>query len=314
MRLYATAAAAILIGLGLGASASAQDQVQDEGARRILVYGDSLTWGWTPVAPITPTVRHPAEDRWTTALEAALGEGYEVIAEGLSGRTTNIDDPTDPKLNGADYLPAALASHEPLDLVVILLGTNDTKAYLDRTPLEIGLGAGELINMVHESPAGSGPTTPRPRSCWSAPRPWARRSTPPPRRPSQEAARRAWSCPASTPGSRSSPASTSSTRAASSRPTEVDGIHFTAETNAALARPSPRRSNASSASEPPEAGTRTAPSPASRSRGGRGAVARLKIASRIRATPYVAKGWPLGRRAASASLSCSTARVSLNQR
>lgn len=125
---------------------------QEAEPKRILVFGDSLTWGWTPAEPIVPTTRHPMEDRWTTAMSEALGEGYEVAVEGLSGRTTNIDDPNDPKLNGADYLPSAMASHEPLDLVIILLGTNDTKTYLDRTPLEIALGAGELINIVHESP------------------------------------------------------------------------------------------------------------------------------------------------------------------
>lgn len=119
---------------------------------RVLVFGDSLTWGWTPTAPIVPTVRHPVEDRWTTAMADALGDGYSIVVEGLSGRTTNIDDPNDAKLNGADYLPAALASHEPLDLVIILLGTNDTKTYLDRTPFEIGLGAGALINIVQEAP------------------------------------------------------------------------------------------------------------------------------------------------------------------
>lgn len=130
-----------------GAEAAAQDKV-----KRVFVFGDSLTWGWTPVAPIVPTTRHPHADRWTTVLGENLGDGYELVVDGLSGRTTNIDDPNDPKLNGADYLPAALAAHEPLDLVIILLGTNDTKTYLNRTPFEIGLGAGELINMVQKSP------------------------------------------------------------------------------------------------------------------------------------------------------------------
>lgn len=148
MRTHVAWAAAVSICAALAAPAAAQDQE----TRRILVYGDSLTWGWTPSEPIVPSVRYSYEERWTTTLSEALGDNYELVAEGLSGRTTNIDDPTDPKLNGADYLPAALASHEPLDLVIILLGTNDTKAYLARTPLEIGLGAGELINMVHESP------------------------------------------------------------------------------------------------------------------------------------------------------------------
>lgn len=126
--------------------------IADEGGKRIFVYGDSLTWGWTPTAPIVPTTRHPHADRWTTALEEALGEGFELVVDGVSGRTTNIDDPTMPHLNGADYLPAAMRAHEPLDLVIILLGTNDTKTYLDRTPFEVGLGIGELIDIVHKSP------------------------------------------------------------------------------------------------------------------------------------------------------------------
>ena len=122
--------------------------------RNILVYGDSITWGWVPTAPIVPTVRHAEEDRWPTITGTALGTGYNVITEGLSGRTTNVEDPTAPGLmNGADYLDAALMSHEPIDLVVIMLGTNDTKTYLDRSPLEIGLGMGELANLAQE---GSG--------------------------------------------------------------------------------------------------------------------------------------------------------------
>lgn len=135
----------------LAAGALAQE---GETPRTILVFGDSITWGWLPKDPIVPTVRHAEEDRWPVIMGAALGEGYTVVTEGLSGRTTNIEDPTAPGLmNGADYLDAALMSHEPIDLVVIMLGTNDTKTYLDRTPLEIGLGMGELVNIVQE---GSG--------------------------------------------------------------------------------------------------------------------------------------------------------------
>jgi lysophospholipase L1-like esterase len=141
-----------LVATALAAGLAAPALAQDAAPKHILVFGDSLTWGWTPADPVTPTVRHPMADRWTSAMGEALGDGYVITAEGLSGRTTNIDDPNDPKLNGADVLPALLASHEPIDLVIIMLGTNDTKNYLGRTPLEIGLGAGELINMVHEAP------------------------------------------------------------------------------------------------------------------------------------------------------------------
>lgn len=150
----------------LGGLADAAD-----GDKRVLVFGDSLTWGWTPVEPIVPTVRHPYADRWTTVMDELLGEGYDIVVDGLSGRTTNIDDPNDPKLNGASYLPSALAAHEPLDLVVILLGTNDTKTYLNRTPFEIGLGAGELINIVHESPGWDWTDYPTPQVLLISPPP-----------------------------------------------------------------------------------------------------------------------------------------------
>lgn len=127
---------------------------QDTETKNILVYGDSLTWGWLPTEPIVPTVRHEKKDRWPNVMSSALGEGYNVITEGLSGRTTNIDDPNAPGLmNGLEYLDSALMSHQPLDLVIIMLGTNDTKTHLKRSPLEIGLGMGELVNAVQE---GSG--------------------------------------------------------------------------------------------------------------------------------------------------------------
>lgn len=66
-----------------------------------------------------------------------MGAGYEVLEEGLSARITDFDDPNDPRLNGANHLPAALASHFPLDLVVIMLGTNDTESIFQRRTIEI---------------------------------------------------------------------------------------------------------------------------------------------------------------------------------
>lgn len=145
---------AMKIGAALAFLANGAAAQEGADRRNILVFGDSLTWGWVPKEPIVPTTRHAEADRWPVIMAEALGEGYHVVTEGLSGRTTNIDDPNAPGLlNGADDLDALVMSHEPLDLVVILLGTNDTKSYLDRSPLEIGLGMGELINIVQE---GSG--------------------------------------------------------------------------------------------------------------------------------------------------------------
>lgn len=141
--------------------------------RSILCFGDSLTWGWIPVAESAPTLRYPFEQRWTGAMAGELGEGYEIIEEGLSARTTSVDDPNDPRLNGSAYLPAALASHLPLDLVIILLGTNDTKSYFHRTPYEIANGMGKLAGQVLTSAGGVGTPYPAPKLLIIAPPPLA---------------------------------------------------------------------------------------------------------------------------------------------
>lgn len=130
--------------------------------RRILCYGDSLTWGWVSTPEGAPTERFSRSQRWTGVLADDLGADYTVIEEGLSARTTNLDDPTDPRLNGAAYLPSCLASHLPLDLVILMLGTNDTKAYFNRTPLEIGIGMSLLIGQVLTSAGGVGTVYPAP--------------------------------------------------------------------------------------------------------------------------------------------------------
>ena len=110
-----------------------------------------------------PTERYTWHQRWTGVLAERLGEGYMIIEEGLSARTTSADDPTDARLNGATYLPSCLASHHPLDLVIVMLGTNDTKAYVRRTPLEIGLGIGLVITHVLTSAGGVGTAYPAPK-------------------------------------------------------------------------------------------------------------------------------------------------------
>lgn len=141
--------------LGVTATVALVNSAQaDSPEKNIMVFGDSITWGWVPKDPIVPTVRHAEQDRWPEIMAEALGDGYTVVTEGLSGRTTNVDDPDAPGLmNGADYLDSAIMSHEPLDLVIIMLGTNDTKNHLDRSPLEIGLGMGALVNIVQEDAA-----------------------------------------------------------------------------------------------------------------------------------------------------------------
>jgi len=123
--------------------------------KRIMVYGDSNSYGWMTDAQ-GKVNRYPADIRWPDKMGAILGNDYEVIVEALGGRTTNVDSPlgTGPgvvhgvSMNGAGYLPAALASHTPLDLVIIMLGTNDLKAIFKRNATDIAIGIGELITIV----------------------------------------------------------------------------------------------------------------------------------------------------------------------
>ncbi|MEN3791469.1 SGNH/GDSL hydrolase family protein [Fulvimarina sp. MAC3] len=94
--------------------------------KTVLAFGDSLTWGYDPQTML----RHDFFDRWPNVVGKALGHKVRVISEGLNGRTTAFDDHMVPaERNGAKVLPTLLASHQPLDLVVIMLGTNDLKRH-----------------------------------------------------------------------------------------------------------------------------------------------------------------------------------------
>lgn len=89
--------------------------------KNILCYGDSNTWGYVPGVGI----RHPKQVRWTGVLAAELGEGYTVIEDGINGRTTVWDDPVNQCRNGLHSLGYSLYRAKPLDLVIVMLGTND---------------------------------------------------------------------------------------------------------------------------------------------------------------------------------------------
>lgn len=89
--------------------------------KSVLCFGDSLTWGSRPDGG----GRHAFEDRWPNVLQAGL-DGVEVVADGLRGRTTAMDQHASPgNMNGAALLPSALHTHGPLDLVIVSLGAND---------------------------------------------------------------------------------------------------------------------------------------------------------------------------------------------
>ena len=89
--------------------------------KRILCFGDSNTYGYDPKGG-----RYDEDTRWTMRLQTQLGPEYTVIEEGFNGRTCVYDDPIEGGYkSGAAYLPPCLMSHAPLDVVILMLGTND---------------------------------------------------------------------------------------------------------------------------------------------------------------------------------------------
>ncbi|MDC7126838.1 MAG: SGNH/GDSL hydrolase family protein [Spirochaetales bacterium] len=118
--------------------------------KNILCFGDSNTWGFNG----ENCSRFPYNKRWTTVLQNMLGDGFNIIPEGLNGRTTVFEDPFDPCKNGFKALPYCLLSHMPLNLVVLMLGTNDSKNYFHNTSMSIGKGLGRLIETIQASDSG----------------------------------------------------------------------------------------------------------------------------------------------------------------
>jgi lysophospholipase L1-like esterase len=113
--------------------------------RSILCFGDSLTWGFVPGT----WQRHAFEDRWPNALGAGLKGKARVIEEGMNGRTTVFPDPTvGEERNGAVGLPIALTTHQPLDLVIIMLGTNDIKFANRCRSFDAAMGMMRLVDIV----------------------------------------------------------------------------------------------------------------------------------------------------------------------
>jgi len=117
--------------------------------KNILAFGDSLTWGF-----IAGTwERHPFDVRWPNVLAAGLVGKARVIEEGHNGRTTVFDDPTTgDDRNGARILPVLLSTHQPLDLVIIMLGTNDIKFANRCRAFDASMGMGRLVQIVQTFP------------------------------------------------------------------------------------------------------------------------------------------------------------------
>lgn len=129
--------------------------------RRLLVYGDSNTHGTAPMARLGDMARFDAATRWTGLFARSLSPDWEVIEEGHPGRTTVHDDPVEgPHRNGLRILPAILESHRPIDLVLVMLGTNDLKLRFSVGPADIAQALERLSREIRISacgPEGGGP-------------------------------------------------------------------------------------------------------------------------------------------------------------
>ena len=119
--------------------------------KTILCYGDSNTFGADPEVMFG---RFDYETRWTGRLQRLLGPDYDVIEEGLGGRTTVLDDPLTPGRNGGAFLPVCLESHSPMDLVILMLGTNDFKLRFHMPAGDTALGLRNLISTIRQAASG----------------------------------------------------------------------------------------------------------------------------------------------------------------
>jgi lysophospholipase L1-like esterase len=128
--------------------------------KTVLCYGDSNTWGAAPMTSWDEQPRHGLHQRWTGVLQQALGADWQVIAEGLPGRTTVLKDPIDgDHLSGLAYLRPCLESHKPIDVVVLMLGTNDFKRRFGMAAEDVAAGVARLFAEIAATLPG--PAAPR---------------------------------------------------------------------------------------------------------------------------------------------------------
>ena len=125
--------------------------------KTILCYGDSNTWGYNP----KNKERYTRDERWPGVLRNELGDDVWIIEEGLNGRTTVFDDPIEAHRNGLKYLIPCLDSHQPLDLVILMLGTNDLKKRFSTSAYDVGKGISVLIDVILASGSAPGGNAPK---------------------------------------------------------------------------------------------------------------------------------------------------------
>lgn len=115
--------------------------------KQILCFGDSNTYGLIPAAG----GRYGWEVRWTGLLGRRLeAHDIRIVEEGLCGRTTVFDDALREGRRGSELLPVLLESHNPVDAVILMLGTNDCKTVYKASAEVIGRGIARLLDQIKE--------------------------------------------------------------------------------------------------------------------------------------------------------------------
>lgn len=112
--------------------------------KEILCFGDSNTYGLVP----RENRRFSYDERWTGILSSVLGEAFHVTEEGLCGRTTVFEDSCRYGRKSSETLPLVLESHSDVDLIVLMLGTNDLKSGFRSNEKVIALGIEHLIKQI----------------------------------------------------------------------------------------------------------------------------------------------------------------------
>ena len=123
--------------------------------KTILCYGDSNTYGYIPGTG----GRYDHRTRWPMALERILNRDADeaewwVDEEGLNGRTTCFDDTVELYRNGIRHVLPILKSHKPLDIVAVMLGTNDLKRRFNPSPYDVSQGMLNLVKAIQYSETG----------------------------------------------------------------------------------------------------------------------------------------------------------------
>lgn len=115
----------------------------------LMTFGDSNTHGTPPIVERGEYRRFGRGVRWPTVAHAALGEAWELVEEGLPGRTAQYDDPVmGDIMNGRPALRMALQSHGPIDVMTLMLGTNDVKTRFASDPAQVVAGVAGLLDVA----------------------------------------------------------------------------------------------------------------------------------------------------------------------